>query len=97
MPTSLILQMTWIILLPTKFKYNLSRVGLNITLTIELGEEKGSVGLWCSSFDPLKARPNGATMIAAFVEDTKTNRTQPLEFMQNRLGMLYRYNAQLHA
>ena len=67
---------------------------MNITLTTELGEEKGSVGLECSSFEPLKAMQNGATMIAAFVEDTKTNRTQPSEFMQNRLGMLYWFNAQ---
>ena len=67
---------------------------MNITLTIELGVEKGSVVLQCSSFEPLKAKPNGATMIATFVEDTKTNKTQPSEFIQNQLGMHYRFNAQ---
>jgi hypothetical protein len=68
------------IIVTNKIQIQPFRVGLNITLTKELDEEKG-VGLRFSGFDPLKVRSNDATITPAFAEDTKTITTQPLKFM----------------
>ena len=74
-----------------------SGIGFNNTHTIELGKVKGSVDLRFNGFNPLKARSNSAAITSAIAEDRKTITTQSFKFMQNRLGIIYRYNGQLHA